>query len=207
MAPPPDPLNRKPWPMKWIVLAIIACVIPYTWLTLAYRKENPAHQPYQDNKDRAQVLRLLENDFYRFDLSMELLSSPFYPPTGLAETEQLAGGLPPLLRDVLIDPPTLPSRVPVAMALAVGSAGDPYEIYFGGARPGPGERPASATLYRRDSELVILVGYDIPPRELKSRNLNATARITIPAGTLDSGDFQVTLLGERESRRWRLRLE
>lgn len=193
--------------MKWIILAILACIIPYTWLTIAYRKEGPAHQPYQDNKDRAQVLRLLENDFYRFDLSMELLPDPLYPAPDLAETEKLAGGLPPLLREVLIDPPLLPPRIPMVAAPAAGSAGAPYAFHFACAQPRQGEPPTTAKLYRRDSELVVLVGYDASPDELKTRDLDAVARVTLPAHTLEAGDYQITLLGARESRRWRLKLD
>lgn len=193
--------------MKWIILAILACIIPYTWLTIAYRKEGPAHQPYQDNKDRAQVLRLLENDFYRFDLSMALLPDPLYPAPGLAETEKLAGGLPPLLREVLIDPSPLPPRIPMVAAPARGSAGAPYAFHFACAQPRKGEPPTTATLYRRDSELVVLVGYDASPEELKTRDLDAVAKVTLPADTLEAGDYQITLLGARESRRWRLKLD
>ena len=44
MTPSNNPLVRKPWPMKWIIVAILVTIIPYTWITLAFRKPNPAHE-------------------------------------------------------------------------------------------------------------------------------------------------------------------
>jgi hypothetical protein len=202
----PDPLNRRPWPMKWIIVGILACIIPYTWLTLAYRKEGPAHQPYQDNKDRAQVLRLLESGFNRFDLSIAVLVDPAAPIADAAPTEKLAGGLPPLLRDLLIDPPPMPSRIPRLAAPATGLAGAPYTFDFASAQPDLHERPATATLYQRDQELVVIVGYDANPGELQTCRLDATAAVTLPANTLKPGTYQITLLGALESRRWRLEI-
>lgn len=190
--------------MKWIVLAIIVCIVPYTWLTLAYRKENPAHQPYQDNKDRAQTLRLLDSGFYRFDVSLEFPKDVGEPPVERAEPERIAGGLPPLLRDLLIDRPTLPARLPQVSAPTSVPAGIPYILTFDGAPSDPGERAASAQLYQRGSQIVIVVAHDATSSELESRDLNATAQLTVPANTLNPGTYQVSLLGERESLRWTL---
>ena len=192
--------------MKWIVIGIIACIVPYTWLTLAYRKEGPAHQPYQDNKDRAQVLRLLDSGFHRVELEIAILVDPPVPIPDRAPTEKLAGGLPPLLRDLLIDPPPMPSSLPIVTAPPSGLAGAPYPFNFACAQPHGGERPTTATLYRRDTELVVIVGYDANHGELQSRRLDAFADVVIPAHTLDPGSYQITLLGSLESRRWRIEM-
>ena len=204
MAAHPDPLNRKPWPMKWIVVAIIACIVPYTWLTLAYRKPNPAHQPYQDNKDRAQVLRLLDSGFYRFDLVFEVPVDPAHPPAEMAEITRIDGGLPPLLRDLLIDSPAVPEQLPVVSAPASVLAGAPYAFSFACIQPTDDERPATATLYQRGSELVVIVACEDLPGSLQSRKPDTTARVVIPPRTLESGNYHVTLIGARESRRWPL---
>src|SRR5690606_6014035 len=50
--------QRRPWPMKWVIVAIIAILVPYTFLTLRYRKPGPAFQPYEDMKNQANVTRL-----------------------------------------------------------------------------------------------------------------------------------------------------
>ncbi len=190
--------------MKWIVLGIVACIVPYTWLTLAYRKDGPAHQPYQDNKDRAQVLRLLDSGFYRIELSLAILGASAPPLPAAAETEKLPGGLPPLLRDVLIDPPPIPAQIPFVVAPSSLLAGAPYAFSFACAQPDNDEHAVTATLYRRGSELVVLVGYDATPGSLQTRKLEAFAHVEMPSHTLEPGLYQMTLLGARESRRWKI---
>jgi hypothetical protein len=56
---PAAPNERKLWPMKWIVVAIVAVIVPYTFLTLRYRRPGKAFEPYADMKDRANTMRLL----------------------------------------------------------------------------------------------------------------------------------------------------
>lgn len=201
-APENNPLNRKPWPMKWIILAILGCIIPYTWLTIAYRKPNPAHEPYQDNKDRAQVLRLLDNDFHRIELPMALLVDPPLPPTITATNEAIPGGVPPLLNDILIDRPLVPSEFLRVSAAPTALANAPYSFDFVCTQPNHDELPAQTQLYQRRQELVIIVGYERNSDGLKSPRLEFTAQVTIPANTLMAGTYQATLIGARESRRW-----
>ena len=38
--------------MKWIVVVIIAVIVPYTYLTLRYRKPGKAFEPAHDIQDR-----------------------------------------------------------------------------------------------------------------------------------------------------------
>lgn len=192
--------------MKWVVVAIIACIIPYTWITLAYRKEVPAYEPYQDNKDRAQVLRLLDNGFHRFAVSLELLTDPAAPPDTVASVERIDGGLPPLLREVLIDSPPLPDRLPLVVAPAEGLAAAPYAFTFACTQPAADERPATVTLYQQGDQLTFVVAYEDLPGDLQTRRLDATGRITVPARLVEPGTYQATLLGTRESRRWTITL-
>ncbi len=202
MSRPNNPLDRKPWPMKWIIVAILITIIPYTWITLAFRKPNPAHEPYQDNKDRAQVLRLLDSGFSRVDLTVQQLIDPPVPPTDAAETKAIAGGLPPLLSDLLIDEPPVPIDFPFVAAPASALSGAPYLIKFACSQPDFDERVNESRLYRRKQELVFIVGYHANPDGLQSRDRGIAAQITIPANTLEAGEYRATLIGTRESRRW-----
>lgn len=190
--------------MKWIVIGILACIVPYTWLTLAYRKAGPAHEPYQDNKDRAQVLRLLDNGFSRFELPLATLVDPMVTPDPIATTEPLPGGLPPLLRDVMIDPPVVPTRFAVVTAPTSALSGAPYDFTFTGIQPHHHAQPTQAVLYLRQQEGVIVVAYAQTPGDLQTRKLQFTARLTLPAHTLAPGTYQMTVVGAVESRRWTL---
>ncbi len=188
--------------MKWVVLAIVACLVPYTWLTLAYRKDGKAYEPYQDNKDRAQVLRLLDAGFRRVDLQLERLVEPAAGSGTPAETQAIAGGLPPLLADVLIDKPPVPSAFQTVTAPAAQLAGAPYTLLLTAEQPDHDERPAASTLYLRGTEAVFIVGYDALPGELQARDLTARIRLTVPPQTFAAGTYHGTLIGARESRRW-----
>lgn len=188
--------------MKWVVVAIIACIVPYTWLTVRYRKEGPAFQPYQDTKDRAQVMRLLDGGFRRVDLPLARLVDPAPLIGNSADTAVLPGGLPPLLRDLLIDKPPVPSDFPQVDAPAAILAGAPYELGFTCTQPDTAEQPGSATLYLREQEAVFVIGYEALPGTLETRRLESRVRLTIPAHTFTAGTYQGTLIGARESRRW-----
>src|SRR5262245_25725972 len=60
--------QRQPWPMKWVVVAILLLIVPYTIITLKYRKAGPAYEPYEDLKNRANVSRLLAAGYQRIPI-------------------------------------------------------------------------------------------------------------------------------------------
>src|SRR5438105_3708911 len=76
--PPPVPFPRRhmsaapkhhePWPMKWIALAILLFIVPYTYLTLHFRKPGKAFEPYADLSKRANTARLLSAGYQRIPL-------------------------------------------------------------------------------------------------------------------------------------------
>ncbi|GAB5562082.1 MAG: hypothetical protein SynsKO_37290 [Synoicihabitans sp.] len=188
--------------MKWIIVAILVTIIPYTWITLAFRKPNPAHEPYQDNKDRAQVLRLLDHGFARIDLAVDRLIDPPVPPAESAHAEAIEGGLPPLLSDLLIDKPPVPTDFPFVAAPVSTLSGAPYTLFAACTQPDLDEHVSKSQLYQRNQELVIIIGYQQNPEGLQSRRREVTTRITIPPNTLEPGEYRATLIGARESRRW-----
>jgi hypothetical protein len=96
--------------MKWIVLTIVLVVVPYTSLTLRYRKPGPAFRPYQDMEDRANVMRLLAAGYQRITLSARRPADPL-PPAAAAVVTPAAGGLPAGLRSTLVQQPLLPAEI------------------------------------------------------------------------------------------------
>src|SRR5215213_7515076 len=93
--------DRRPWPMKWIVLAIVVVIVPYTYLTLRYRRPEKAFQPYADLKDRANTRRLLSSGFQRITLHAQRPADPVRSVFNATITPG-AGGLPDVLRSSLI---------------------------------------------------------------------------------------------------------
>ena len=201
--PAPLPaLNRKPWSMKWIVLAIVVCIVPYTWITLKYRKGAPPHLPYQDNKDRAQVMRLLDSGYQRVEVSLERLVDPPPPLAHPAPFTSVPGGLPPSLSTLLIDPPPVPSTFVQLDAPASSLVGTPYVLQVGCTQPHREEQAATSFLYLRGQEAVFIIGYDDIPGDLQARRLEAYVRLTVPANTFHSGQYRATLIGAETSRHW-----
>ena len=188
--------------MKWIVLAILVCVIPYTWITINYRKEAPPHQPYQDNKDRAQVMRLLDSGFQRVTVTLERLVDPPLPLTDAADFDATAGGLPFSLGELLLDKPPVPSTFTQLDAPAATLVGVPYIITATCTQPDKKERPATSFLYLRGNEAVFIIGYDALPGELLARRTESYVRLSVPANTFNRGEYHATLIGAEASRRW-----
>src|ERR1700689_3773946 len=101
--------TRKPWPMKWIVPAIAVFIPLYTWLTLHYRRPGPAFMPYQDMRDRADVIRLLKAGYQRVALDASRPAESVRE--GDAATAPAPGVLPAALRTTLIESPLLPLEI------------------------------------------------------------------------------------------------
>ena len=120
--------DRKPWPMKWIVLAIVLFIPAYTWLTLHYRRLGPAFRPYQDMRDHADVVRLLKAGYQRvaIDARRPAESKPLEEP-GRA-TSPAPGGMPEELRKTLVESPLLPLEIDSASADPTAVSGIEYRI-------------------------------------------------------------------------------
>ena len=103
--------------MKWIVLAILLCIIPYTYVTLRYRKAEPAFQPYEDMKNRANVMRLLNAGYRRIPLPAEVPADALKDQSS-APMQNLAGGFPAELKSTLAEPPALPVEITRVVAPA-----------------------------------------------------------------------------------------
>ena len=95
--------------MKWIVLAILLMIVPYTIVTLMYRKPGKPFEPYADMKSRANTLRLLNAGYRRVELQPELPADPLSHPVS-APIEAAAGGLPGELNTSVVERPAKVSK-------------------------------------------------------------------------------------------------
>ncbi len=191
--------------MKWIVLAIIVGIAGYTFLTLKYRKPGRAFQPYSDLKDRANTKRLLDAGFQRVSVEAVIPSDPT-PAGPTATVASAAGGLPPMLRETLIDPPALPSEIVSVAAAPSANALMAYPIGFRCTLPDNKQQLAGADLYVRGDQVVIVPDFDRLAGGLLSRTRESVIRLTVPAGVLKPGEYHLTLLGARASKTWTLQV-
>ena len=193
--------SKRPWPMKWVVLAIIAILAPYTAITLLYRKETRPFEPYSDMKRQANVHRLLKAGFNRYPVSAERPTeglSPI-PAARRTPTQTDAGGLPTTLADALIEVPHLPSTVRQLIAPVSVRVGQPLVVSLVAGLPDHKEALGETYLYVKDGELILLVGFDPLPGKLESRARDVAVRASVSTEHLKPGRYRLTVIGLKES--------
>lgn len=192
--------------MKWVAVVILACIIPYTWITIRYRKEGPAFEPYEDSKNRANVMRLLDAGYRRITVTALRPADPARTaPSGLkAEVKPAPGGLPPQLSQTLVEIPLMPDRVSAVSAPGQAFTGEAYRLQFTCTVPDNKEQLGGAEVYIRDRELTLIPTFERIEGTLLARSTESVVLIEIPAGTLKPGRYVGTVVGARESQRWQL---
>ena len=197
--------SRRPWPLKWIVVAIVVFIVPYTWLTLKYYKPGKPYEPYEDNKNRANVGRLLDAGYQRIEAAAERPADP--GRLGIAATAHVdltLGGLPDLLGKTLVEPPLLPQEFDAVSAPAEVGAQMAYRISFNCVLPDNKRQFAGADLYLREHSIVIVPRFETIPPDLLARTNQSPVVITVPAGALKPGQYTLTLAATKRSRQWSL---
>lgn len=195
----------RPWPLKWVALVIVLVIVPYTIVTLRYRKPGHAFEPYQDIKSRANVMRLLSAGFQRVSVEAEVpADSVRLGPA--AVVANAPGGLPKELRDTLVEVPLLPVDIASVTAPANGNTLFPYELLFTCVMPDNKHQLGGAELYIRNNEIVITPDFEKLSGDLISRSKEKAILLTVPAGALKPGQFHVTLVGQKASRSWTLQV-
>ena len=193
--------QRQPWPLKWIVVAIILVIVPYTFLTLRYRKPGPAFQPYEDMKNRTNVSRLLSAGYQRVPLPAGRPADRTGTKGGATVTAT-AGGLPADLRSTLVEPLLLPAEILSVTAAPGASPLLPYAIELTCELPSDHQQLGGAELYLRGASLIIAPTLEHVTGGLLTRSRQTIVLLTVPPGTLKPGHYTVTLLGERVSKSW-----
>lgn len=191
--------------MKWIILAILLAIVPYTIVTLKYRKEGPAFRPYEDMKNRANVSRLLAAGYQRIALPAHRPADGTRAPGGAAITTA-PGGVPAELRSTLVEPPLLPSEIVGVAAAPTGNQLHDYTIHFSSVLPSDQQHLGGAELYVRGEALVLVPTFERIDGNLLTRSRQADVLVTIPAGALKPGNYTLTLVAEKASRTWPLEI-
>ena len=191
--------------MKWIVLAIVVVLVPYTFLTLHYRKSGPAFRPYEDMKNRANVVRLLSAGYQRVPVPAQRPSDP----SGARPTPTSAapGGLPAELKSALVEEILLPEEIISIAAAGSATRSAPYPIRFSCKLADERRQLSGAELYLKGQELVIAPVFERLSGNLAARTRDNVILITVPPETLKAGTYHVTLAAQRASRAWSLEVK
>ncbi|MEO6244016.1 MAG: hypothetical protein ABIQ12_01165 [Opitutaceae bacterium] len=198
--------NRPPWPMKWIVLAIVLVIVPYTFITLRYRKEGHAFEPYEDLKARANTSRLLDAGYRRIPIVATRPADGGRAPGG-AMLAPAPGGMPGDLRTTLVEPLQLPAQISGVVAAPTTEATAPYAIQATCTLPDERYQLAGADIFVRGKVVVIAPNFERLTGELTVRSRQSTVLLTMPAETLKPGQYVVILAAERASHTWPLEVK
>lgn len=191
--------------MKWVALAIIACIVPYTWLTLYYRKAGPSYQPYEDSKQRANVLRLLDAGYQRINVSAERPADPqllVHAMKSPASVKSAPAGLTEALDVALVEVPELPVTFSSVSASGETAALLPYPVLFTCTLGDQKHQLGGAQVFVRGKSIVIVPQFEPLNGDLTARSKESPVVITIPGGTLTAGHYTLHLAGKEESRQW-----
>jgi hypothetical protein len=189
--------SRKPWPMRWIVVAIVVFVAGYTYVSLHYRKAAPPYLPYEDTRARARAARA---GYERYVGTLERPADPVEvaPRAG----EGAAGGLPAPLQAALVERLLLPSSIGSAYASGSADHARPYQLAFTCFLSDLRQQPGEAQIYVKEDSVLVVPVCERLAGGLSARSRENPVIVTIPAGSLPPGRVRLTVVGERDSRTW-----
>jgi hypothetical protein len=203
--------SQKPWPMKWVVVAIVVFIGAYTFITVRYRKAGPAHQPFHDAKERETVARLREAGYTRIQASAERPADPartraIFSETG-AEVTDAPGGLPAELAETLLDKPKIPEGFASVVAPRGATAMLPYLVQYVCLLPDHKEVVGETRVYSKDNHVAIVTDFERIDGDLLARTKESVVLLTLPPGTFkNGGTYEVTLVGRLGSKRWNVQV-
>jgi hypothetical protein len=196
--------------MKWVFLVILGCIIPYTVITLKYRKTTPAFQPYEDSKQRANVMRLLDAGYQRINVSAERPADPqllVRTLTRLATVTDAEAGLTEGLSATLVETPQLPLAIGSVTASSETATLLPYPIVFTCTSSDQKHQLGGAQVFVRGGSVVIVPQFEPLSGELTARSKESAVVITLPGGALTTGRYTVHLAGSKQSRQWQVEVK
>jgi hypothetical protein len=81
-----------------------------------------------------------------------------------------------------------------------------YPIQFTCALADNKRQLSGAELYVKDNTLTLVPTFERLGGDLLARNRESVVLLTVPAGTLKPGAYEITLVGETSSRTWSLQV-
>lgn len=192
--------------MRWVVASIVLFLVPYTYITIQYRKPEKPFEPYADMKEKANIHRLQDAGYDRTTVRAER-PFPALTPGEItrgtpASPAPAPGGLPDPLGQTLVEIPRLPAGYRDLVTAAELGALLPTRIQFTARLESDREQLGGAEVFIRENSIVIVPTFERTPGDLQARTQDSPVLITLPGGLLEPGDYVVTLAGARDSLRW-----
>jgi len=193
----------KPWPMKWIVVAIVVFAAGYTAVNFYFRKPGKAYRPYQDAQDRATTARLLAAGWHKLPVdSRRPVEKPSVDDTPAAIT-RAAVGLGLDLAPNFAEQPKLVDTIDRVVAPAGVAHGSDYSAYFTASVPSQKAQVGDLTLYRKGNDLVLIPSTEpLPGKALMNRWSDSTYCVNFSTAQLPPGRYSVRLVAKGPAAAW-----
>jgi hypothetical protein len=188
--------------MKGIVIATITFIAAYTYVNLHYRKPGRPFEPYRDAQERA---RLAGAGFERIT-ARAVRSASLRLPAAPVAAQGIPGGLPADLAGGLLDKPLLPAAIGEVSGPAAADASEPASVQFVCTLGDDRQQLTGAKLYVKEGSLFIVPAFERLAPGLVARSRRDVVMVTVPAGSLRPGRYQVTVVGADQSRRWSMQV-
>lgn len=200
---PPLP-EKKPWPISWVILSILAFMIFYTLIMAFFRKQQDPFFPFEEAQS-SQMAPLLKSEGWEIFTGAMLTGSfrenprfVFSPREGieLQSTEASA------LVEVTLDDPHIPLLLDSVIAPTSIRADEPYQAELHWVPTDPFEHPARLYFFTRDDNIIIL-----PPHGRGRQTAEATETPTylfIPPEHLAPGTYFFHFYSEGSFSSWEL---
>jgi len=193
----------KPWPMKWIVAAIIVFVIAYTVVNLLFRKPGRAYRPYQDAQDRATTARLLAAGWHKLPVDTRRPAEKPATDDAPAAITRDFPGLGSELTDKFAEPPKLLATIDRVIAPATVAQGASYSLYFTASHVEQRAQVGELALFHRGNELVLIPTTEgLPGPGLMSRWSDSTYCTTFPTAALPPGRYTARIVARGPAASW-----
>jgi hypothetical protein len=200
--PPP-----KPWPMKWVVAAILVFVVGYTFLNLRYRKPGKPHEPYAELLSRATAAKLQAAGWERIPVDARRPAEKTTADTATAVVGRGGPGLGAELTEIFAERPRLLGTIDRVIAPTVVRHGEQYSAYFAASLSDLHGQLADLALYRKGNTLVLIAGVEpLPGRDLRSRWNDSSYWFGFPTQSLPPGRYHVRLVAAGPAATWSFEL-
>jgi hypothetical protein len=194
---------RQPWPMKWVVLAILVFVVGYTLVNVYFRKPGRGFRPYEDMNNRATTARLLAAGWQKLPVDVRRPAEKPAVDDIPAAVSRAAIGLGADLEDKFAEKPKLLASIDRVVAPAAVEHGGAYNTYFTATLPTQKALVGELTLFRRGNELVLIPSTEpLPGRELMSRWDDSTYHVSISTANLPAGRYQMRIVAKGPAAAW-----
>ena len=213
--PPTPPPAKKPWPMKWIVLAIAVYVVGYTVINISYRKPaGAAHEPYAEAREQRRMRSIQVTNYGWSRVACELtqpgtaLSGPAAEISAAPLPARLDRHLPP---ELVLVVPRAPALHPAGITLSAPARVDAedslrlvLDFPVDASVPAFGETLA----YFKDNQLFLFlqdqrhVAPDSQPTPAAS-----PLALVLPPATLTPGTWQASAFSASQAFTWSFTVE